>query len=314
MTDAATAADPGTTTPATAADPGAAATTTPLSDAGTAAPAAPWWENQRFTGEKRTALTAKGLTLDDPLDAIDRLTEMQINAERRLGAPPDQLLTKPKKGEDVTAWMKNHADLFGIPEAPEKYTIKRPEAWPKDAQWDEGFEAEARKLAHEEGLSGKALQRMTDLYAGTVAKLQGDAAANLQAAQTAMMADLEKDWGGQTQARIGLAQQAASVMAEKMGLDQEGMLSLMQSLKPKTGDAGIMRLFATIGEMMADDSAVGIGKGAGGLGLTPAEARAELASLRAPGGAYYEATMKQDRRALEAVKAKIDSLSRIAAG
>jgi len=224
------------------------------------------------------------------------------------------LLTRSKKGEDVTAWMKTHSEMFGIPEAPDKYTIKRPEAWPKDAQWDEGFEAEARKIAHEEGLGGKALQRMTDLYAGTVAKLQGEAATGLQAAQAAMLTDLEKDWGGQTQARIGLAQQAASVMAEKMGMDQEGMLSLMQSLKPKTGDAGIMRLFATIGEMMADDSAVGIGKGAGGLGLSPAEARAELAALRAPGGAYYDATMKQDRRALEGLGAKITNLSRIAAG
>lgn len=283
-------------------------------DASAAAPAPKWWEGDTFTADQRTALTAKGLTLDDPLSVIPKLVDMQINAEKRLGAGPDQLLQKPKKGEDVAAWMKANAGIFGIPEAPDKYEVKRPEGWPKDAKWDDALETEARKIAHEEGLSGRALQRFINSYAGAVGKLQADAATELQAAQGAMMADLEKDWGAQTQARVAMAQQAASVLAEKAGLDQEGLLSLSQALKPKIGDAGIIRIFAAVGEMMANDTAVGLGKGAASLGQTPAQARAELAALRAPGGEYYEATIKSDRRALAGLKERMERLSKLAAG
>jgi hypothetical protein len=262
----------------------------------------------------RSAITARGLAIDDPLEAISRAVEMHANAEKKLGKPADNLIERPKKDQDVAAWMRENAALFGIPEAPEKYDVKRPDGWPKDAKWDEALEAHARKVAHEEGLPPRALQRLTDVYAGAVGRLMESAQADLDSARTAMMAELEKDWGGQIDAKIARAQQAASVVGEKLGLDQNGILSLVQSLAPKTGDAGVLRLFDLIGDMMASDTGIGIGKGDGALGMTPADAKAKISEMRSPEGAYGKAYAAGNRAEMARLQPEIDRLTKIAAG
>jgi hypothetical protein len=283
-------------------------------DAGGGAPAPKWFEDQRFTEAHRTAIAAKGLAEVEPMDALARVIDMQINADRKLGRPADELIPRPKKDQDVAAWMRENAGLFGIPEAPEKYEVKRPEGWPKDAKWDDALETQARKVAHEEGLPPRALQRLTDVYAGAVGRLMESAQAELETARTAMMADLERDWGGQAEARITRAQQAASVVGEKLGLDQNGILSLVQSIAPKTGDAGVMRLFDLIGDMMSSDTGIGIGKGEGSLGMTPAEAKQKIAEMRSPEGAYGKAYAAQNRTEMARLQPEIERLTRIAAG
>lgn len=289
-------------------DPGAGA------GAGAGAAAAKWFDDPRFTDDHRTAFTAKGLAVDDQTEAMLKLADMQVNAERKLGQPADQLLTRPKKDQPLPEWMRENAALFGIPEAPDKYEVKPPESWPKDAQWDTDLETQARAIAHDEGMSGKALQRVVDLYAGSVAKLKDDATTDLAKAQATMMADLTKDWAGQTDARIARATQAASVVAEKLGLDNNGLLSLSQSLSAKTGDAAVIKLFDLIGNMMGGDTAVGLGKGTGALGLTPTDAKAQIAALQAKGGAYYEASSTGNRTELARLQPEIDRLTKIAAG
>lgn len=304
---------------AAVADPGTAAAAAPTdadkaaADPGTA-PAAKWWESPKLSDAHRTALTAKGLTLNDPMEALHKLIDMQVNAEKRLGAPADRLLTKPKDGESVADWMRQNATLFGIPEAPDKYDIKKPADWPKDAQWNTALETQVRQIGHEEGLSGKALQRLTEAYAGSVKSLMDGAEAELQKANGEMMAELERDWGAQTPARLAQAQQAASVLGEKAGLNPEQIQSLAQTLKPKVGDAGTIRLFAAIGEMLGDDTALGLGRGGGSLGITPAEARQQIAALRAPDGAYGKAYAAQDRREMARLQPEIERLTKIAAG
>lgn len=110
----------------------AAAVADPLAAPAETTSTAKWYEDQRFNEAHRTALTAKGLTTDDPLEAMTKVLDMQINAERKLGQPADQLLARPKKDQDVAAWMRENAALFGIPEAPDKYEVKPPESWPKE--------------------------------------------------------------------------------------------------------------------------------------------------------------------------------------
>jgi hypothetical protein len=102
-------------------------------------------------------------------------------------------------------------------------------------------------------------------------------------------------------------------VAQKAGIDASAVANLSDVLTAKIGDANTIRFMAAIGDMLGDDAALGIGKG-GGLNTTPAEARAQLASLRAEGGAYYEAVKKNDRAAMERLRPQMDSLSRIAAG
>ena len=67
--------------------------------------------------------------------------------------------------------------------------------------------------------------------------------------------------------------------------------------------------------MMANDSALGLGKGRSALGMTPAEVTGpQGAALRAPEGAYYKASVSGDQRKLVRLQPEMDRLTKIAAG
>lgn len=280
--------------------------------------ASKWWEDKRYDEATQAQLKALGLTVDDPLDAVKSLAGMERAAKVKLGKGVDQLMEKPGKDQDVGEWLRKNGDTFGIPESPEKYDIKPPEGWPKDQQWDSDFEAEARQLAHDAGIPGAALQKFTDLYAGKVSKLMGDAETDLQQANDAMQTDLQKDWGDQYDAKIAQVQQISSVLAEKAGLDADAMSSLAATLKPKIGDANTIRLFAAVAEMAGDDVAGGLGAGGGATGVTPAEARARLEEMKAPGSEYSkaaeEARKTGNRARFNELHKSYLSLTKIAAG
>lgn len=113
--------------------------------------------------------------------------------------------------------------------------------------------------------------------------------AQLQQASDAMRQELERDWGDQYPAKIRRAQEAAQAIGQAAGLDTDAIMRMGELLKPKVGDAGIMRLFAAIGDMAGDDGFVAGGGGAGGMGMTPAEAKAELQRFTSREGDYGKA-------------------------
>lgn len=270
---------------------------------------AKWWEGDKLKDYK-DMLVANGLTVDDPLDAVARLAKMETAAQQKLGKSADQLMDRPGDGQDVAAWLRENGETFGIPDAVDKYEIERPADWPEGAKWNDDLEKQAREIAFEEGLSGKALTRMAGLYSGAVAQLEANSKTDLANANAEMMTALQKDWGEQTNAKLTLAGQAASVIAEKAGLDQVAMANIAEVLKPKIGDAGTMRLFAQIGEMMGDDAFVAPSGNPGGMSTTPAEARSELARMQAPGGEYYEAVKRKDRTEVNRLEPTIDRLTK----
>ncbi|GGH36315.1 hypothetical protein SAMN05444007_108248 [Cribrihabitans marinus] len=273
-----------------------------------------WWEGKGLTDEQRTSLTRMGLTVEDPVEAVAKLTDMEIAAQRKLSKPADQLMDRPTKDQDVAEWMRANGDMFGIPDDPEKYEIVPPKDWPKDLPWNKDLEAEARKIAHEHGIGGNALQAFSDLQAQAMLKLSADAETELQAANDQLQADLKKDWGDQYGAKVAQAQQAASVVAEAAGLDAEGIANLAAVLKPKVGDANTMRMFAAIGELMGEDGAAGLNKGGNTLGTTPADARAELAKMQSKDGAWYRAVESGDQTEIKRLQPKMDQLRKLAAG
>jgi hypothetical protein len=158
---------------------------------------------------------------------------------------------------------------------------------------------------------------MVGLYAGKVGAMLAGADEQLAQANQEMMAELTKDWGGETNARMAQAQQAASVVAAKAGLSQEQIAGISMALKPQVGDAGVIKLFAAIGGMMGDDTMDALNVPGGGMNTTPAEARAQLQELTAEGGEYYKAVEKArkgNRQGFKEIQAKVDRLRKIAAG
>lgn len=294
-----------------AADPPAAVDPTPAAPAAPAA--AKWWEGDKFADPARQYLTAKGLTVDDPLEAMPRLVDIASNAEKRIGRGIDTIIDKPGKDQPYTDWVAQNRAALGLPADEAAYKIAPPEGWPKDQAWDTAREGKARAIALKYGMPEAALQEMIGLQADSVMEMLGATDAELAKANALMMADLEKDFGTQTPALLAKGKQAAQLVAEKAGLSSEALQNMANTMTDKIGDANVMRFMGALADMMSDDAAVGLGKG-GALTTTPAEARAQLAALRAPGGDYYEATNKRDNAAMAKLKPQMEHLTRIAAG
>lgn len=269
-----------------------------------------WWERDLFSAEDREYLTARGLTVEDPLEALPKVVQAHRNAERKLGMKPEEILTRPKEGQELAEWRRENAELFGVPEGPDKYELQRPEL-KEGVAWDEDFERQARELGHSLGLGNADMQAITELYAGKVNSLIESAEGQLADASAAMMEELERDWGSETAGRLGIARQAAQAVAERAGLDEAAMENLASVLKSKTGDATTIRLFHAIGEMMGEDGLQGLNSQPGGMGMTPAEARQELHRLRQPGGEFYVAAERGDRAALAELRPKMERLNKI---
>lgn len=285
----------------------------PAGTGDTPPPGPKWWEGDRFADPARQYLTAKGLTVDDPLEAMPKLVDIAANAEKRIGKGLDSIIDKPAKGEAYTDWVAKNREALGLPKDEAGYEVARPENWPKEAPWDDKAEAAAKAIALKYGVPKEALQEMINLQAASAMQTWGDAAALGETAKRQLMSELEKDYGDQTPKVIHQARLGAQFIGEKAGLTTEAIANLSDVLTDKIGDANAIRAFRVIGEMLGDDTAVGLGKG-GGLTTTPAEARAELARLRGADGEYAKAYAKGDRAEMERLRPTIERLTRIAAG
>jgi hypothetical protein len=295
-----------------AADGAAAGDTTADAAAAAAAAGPRWWE--KLSDAQKTYVTATGRTKDNPMEVLPGIIDDYLNAQTRLGNNPANLLVKPKDGQALPEWMRANADHFGLPKEAEGYKIDRPADLPKDIPWNDKLEAQARDLAFKNGVPPEAHKAYVSLFAEHVKGLYGQSAEALALADGEMRDALARDWGSQMDARIIQAQQAASILAEKTGLDADALAGVVQVLSAKTGDANAIRVFHAIYEAIGDDPAVGMGKGGGSLGTTPADARAQLAALEAPGGDYFEATKAGNTAKVKELQPLLTRLHKLAAG
>ena len=283
--------------------------------AAASANAAPkWFEDASYSAEEKTWLAARGLAEDDPLKAMPKLIKGHRAAEQRIGKGLDSIMDRPAKDQSFAEWSAANRAALGLPEKEDGYTAQAPDFWPKDAKWDATLEANARKLAFENGVSPEAHKAYVGLFAQKMKDMNDAAESGLASAREAMMSDLRRDFGDKTDATITGAKQAAQYFAEKAGLDTAAIESIGMTLSEKIGDAGTIRFMAAIREAMGEDSAVALGQGSQQLTATPADARAELQKLQAPGGEYYEATKTRNLPEIERLKPKIVQLTKIASG
>ena len=300
----------GDTTTTTTAD----TTTTTAADTTTQTQTAPkWWEGETFSAEEKQWLAARGLTEDDPLVAIPKMVKGHRAAEARIGKGLDTIIDRPAKDQPFTDWIAQNREALGLPKDEAGYQVQRPEAWPKGAPWNEASEAKVRAVGVKYGLHPEAVQEIVNIAAQDALQTYQDAAAMGEEAKRTLMADMEKQYGDQTPKVIQKARLGAQAVAEKAGLQMDAVANLSDMLTDKIGDANAIRFMAAIGDMLGDDTALGMGKG-GTLTTTPAEARAELARLRGPDGEYAKAFAKGDRAEMERLRPRMDSLTRIATG
>lgn len=277
------------------------------------APAAKWWDAKDYSDEERAWIAARGLAEDDPTKIIPKLVKGHRSAEQRIGKGLDQIMEKPGKDTPLPKWLADNRAALGLPDKEDAYAAAQPKDWPKDMAWDADLEATARKIAFDNAIPPEVHQAYVAAFAEKMRAIDQTSAEGLAQAKAAMMTDLQKDFGPQTPAVIANARRAAEWAAGQAGIGTEELERVSAVLAKDTGDAGVIRLFAAIGKAMGEDAAVGMGQG-GGLTMTPAEARAELARFESPEGDYGKAYASGDATKLAELRARRNQLSKIAAG
>lgn len=195
---------------------------------------------------------------------------------------PEDVLSSYRNLEKFTGGSKNLVELPGVdadadamnaffnklgrPDSPDNYSFSMPDAG------DEELFNWFRQTAHETGLTdtqaAQLFGKWEELSSSRIEQIQQNA---LQSAE-ADIASLRKEWGQGYDAQIQSGRRAV----EALGLSQEQLADY----EGKLGTAEMLKLFATLGSKMGEDSFEDGGRSGGAFGITPAAAQAQVQDLR----------------------------------
>ena len=195
-------------------------------------------------------------------EPADLLTSYR-NLEKFAGGAKNLLELPPENAtpEQLDAFYSK----LGRPGNPDEYGLQPPEGGdPELTNWFKG-------TAHKLGLTAaqaKALYTEWNGMSGAMQeKLQAQKA---QEAETELKA-LKGEWGQAYDQMVGAGRRAV----QALGLDA----ARLSAYEEKLGTGEMLKLFATLGSKMGEDSFEG-GRSESGFGVTPAQARQEIADLK----------------------------------
>ena len=156
---------------------------------------------------------------------------------------------------------------IGRPETPDGYGFEMPDTGDKELfGW---FKDAAHRNGLTEAQAGKFLAEYQEMAEGRITAMEEQ----LTEQANADMKALEKEWGQGYQSQV----QAGRIAAEGLGYDEDGLTNL----ENKLGTADFMKLMANIGSKMGEAGFVdGDDNGGAGFGLTPAQAKQQIADLK----------------------------------
>lgn len=192
----------------------------------------------------------------------DMLTSYR-NLEKFAGGSKN-LLEIPGADADPSAWDTVFAKL-GRPDSPDGYEIAAQNADPELMGW-------FKQTAHKLGLSGKQAAELFQGYNGLSGQLQEKMQAQMAQESQKAIDSLKQEWGQAFDKQIDMGRRAVAAL----GLD-EGKLADYES---KLGTAEMLKLFATLGSKMGEDTFEGGERSGSSFGMTPAAARQQLADLK----------------------------------
>jgi hypothetical protein len=228
-------------------------------DAGAAASTgAPAW-NSGFDEDTSAYVQAKGW--QSPADLLSSYR----NLEKFAGGSKN-LLELPGADADDGAWAKVY-DRLGRPESPDKYGLDVPQGGdPELVNW---FSNTAHKL----GLSEKQAKALYGEWNSMTGTMQQQMIQQMSQQSEAAIGELKQEWGQAYDKMIDSGKRAVRAL----GLDE----SKLSEYESKLGTADMLKLFATLGQKMGEDSFEGGERsGSGSFGLTPAVARQQVADLK----------------------------------
>ena len=154
---------------------------------------------------------------------------------------------------------------LGRPADPEEYGLRPPEgADPELTNWFKG-------TAHKHGLTAKQAQALFTEWNGMSGAMQEKLQAQQAQESEKAIGTLKQEWGQAYDQNISAGRRAVAAL----GLDA----GKLQAYEDKLGTAEMLKLFATLGSKMGEDSFAG-DRSEGGFGMTPAQAQAQISDLK----------------------------------
>jgi hypothetical protein len=185
------------------------------------------------------------------------------NLEKFAGGAKN-LLELPPEGatpEQLDAFYSK----LGRPADPEEYGLQPPQgADPELTNWFKG-------TAHKLGLTANQAKALYTEFNGMSGSLQEKLQAQQAQESEKAIGSLKQEWGQAFDQNIGAGRRAVAAL----GLDA----GKLQAYEDKLGTAEMLKLFATLGSKMGEDSFAG-DRGEGGFGTSPAQARNQIADLK----------------------------------
>ncbi len=250
--------------PAPAPTPDPAPAPAPAPDPAPAPAPGPAAWHASFDDDTKGWLGNRGLDKLDGEKALPELVKTARNAEKLLGVPADQIIRMPKDGDPAA--FRTAMTRLGRPEKADQYEIPVPDGDPGE------FAKTAATWFHEADLTkaqAKVMAAKWNEFAAAQAKAQADAGATKIAENEAA---LKREWGPAYEARLT----AAGQIAAKLGLSDD----VAGVLREKLGAAGLAKFVFTLGEKLGEASFVtGEGMQFGGL-MSPAQATQKIAELQ----------------------------------
>lgn len=203
---------------------------------------------------------------------IPSLAKMVVEGQKLVG----NSVRMPAAGstpEQVAAWkaenlpkLRGAGMLDGPPDSPDKYAIQRPEG-AMDGGWSEESEKGFLTASHAAGLSQTQTQAVMNFYGQMIAGQRVAAQADAQRVE----AELRTTWGPNYDANLGRANRAIQEFGGQELID----------LFAETGmgrHPTVIKAFVALGNAMVEHGALAPG---GTPGITPADATAKIAAIRA---------------------------------
>jgi len=220
------------------------------------------------------------------INDIESLAKSYVHAQRMVGADKIQV---PNKFATEDDWKAVYEKL-GRPKTAEEYKFNLPEDQKVDEAALKNFSTQAHKLGLLPGQADGMVKFYNEMIGNELAQADSIATSQREKAIT----ELKTEWG---QAYDQKLQQANNVVA---GVFPKGFMDTNLADGSKLGDhPAVIKAFATLAGKMGEDNIV---QASGPTHMTPKQLDKEIATLQAPGSAYWDNKHPGHDAAVEEVK------------
>lgn len=267
------------TEPATAPGPAPAPSPAP---APAPSPAPGPWYGDKIDEPTRGFWQNKGIDPNDPVAVATKLTEFYRQAERFVGAPPEEMLRIPKPNaaeSDIRAYWNR----IGVPAEAKDYDLS-PVKFSDGKEVDSGLVETFRTAAHQARVPK---DQAAPLMAALVKHMEANDAAELAEKTATIKAEreaLDKNWGTNKTYNAAVAERALADLGKAAGLTPEQTKAGWDALSTVGGIGAsyAMEMLRTFGQKLGEAPFIAAQPGNGGNNqvMSVAQAIAQIESRK----------------------------------